>query len=230
MPPGASIPEEGSIRWSPASERIDPLKFFTGAHMPRWKRSVDVVGAVLGIVCFAPVMLAIAAAITLTSPGKVIFRQKRAGLGGAPFDFLKFRSMVADAEERKGDLIRFNERTGPAFKMARDPRVTPIGRLIRKWSLDELPQFFNVLRGDMSLVGPRPLPYDEYLRQDLWHHRRCEVKPGITCLWQVYARHDPSFDRWVRLDLEYMAHQSLALDLAILMKTVFAVLRPGGPN
>jgi len=142
--------------------------------------------------------------------------------------FYKFRSMVIDAEARKKDLLKYNERTGPAFKMTDDPRVTRVGNFIRKWSLDELPQFFNVLCGDLSLVGPRPLPLEEASQHNQWQDRRLHVSPGITCLWQVYARHDKSFDRWARLDIEYIMRRSLRLDLKILLKTPLDVLSRKG--
>jgi lipopolysaccharide/colanic/teichoic acid biosynthesis glycosyltransferase len=136
--------------------------------------------------------------------------------------------MVVDAERHKRELARFNERTGPVFKMTNDPRVTPIGKFIRKWSLDELPQFFNVLKGDMSLVGPRPPTLDEVEEYEIWQGRRLEVKPGITCLWQVTARQDRDFERWVRLDIEYERRQSFLFDLKILFMTPFAVISRKG--
>jgi lipopolysaccharide/colanic/teichoic acid biosynthesis glycosyltransferase len=199
-------------------------------ELPVWKRAIDIMGSLVGITVSAPIMLAIAAAIKLMSPGPVLFCQQRSGHGGKPFTFYKFRSMVKNADELKDELRIFNERQGPAFKMANDPRVTAVGRFIRKWSLDELPQFFNVLKGDMSLVGPRPLPCEETLRQDPWHSKRLEVTPGITCLWQVYARHDESFERWVRLDIEYASKQSLVLDLTLLLKTLPAVVSRRGAH
>lgn len=197
-------------------------------ELPNWKRAVDIVGSSVGIMLFAPVMAIVAVAIKLTSPGPVLFRQMRTGSGGRRFTFYKFRSMVTDAEFRKRELMCHNHRQGPVFKMANDPRVTPLGRFIRKWSLDELPQLFNVLGGAMSLVGPRPLPHDESARQDGWHNRRLDVTPGITGLWQVSARDDDSFDHWVRLDIEYIKKRSLALDLRILVRTLPAVLSRKG--
>jgi lipopolysaccharide/colanic/teichoic acid biosynthesis glycosyltransferase len=196
--------------------------------IPVWKRSMDIVGAIVGLVVFSPIMLAIAIVIKLTSKGPIIFIQERAGLGGKPFNFYKFRSMVIDADARKKDLIEFNERTGPVFKMTDDPRVTPVGKFIRKWSLDELPQFYNVLKGDMSLVGPRPPTLDEVAQYYNWQDMRLEINPGITCLWQIYGRHKSSFDDWVRLDIEYSRRQSLLLDLKILLLTLPAVLSRRG--
>jgi lipopolysaccharide/colanic/teichoic acid biosynthesis glycosyltransferase len=136
--------------------------------------------------------------------------------------------MVADADQRKHELMEHNHRTGPVFKMVDDPRITRVGKFLRKWSIDELPQLFNVLKGDMSLVGPRPPTLDEVQEYKLWHDRRLEVTPGITCLWQITARHDKCFERWVRLDLEYARRRSLWLDLQILFKTVPAVLSKKG--
>jgi lipopolysaccharide/colanic/teichoic acid biosynthesis glycosyltransferase len=159
-----------------------------------------------------------------------LFRQQRAGLNGRPFTMLKFRSMVTDAEQRKSELEALNEMTGPVFKVTNDPRITPIGRWLRKYSVDELPQLINVWRGEMSLVGPRPLPVDEVRRfDDPAHRRRLSVKPGLTCLWQVSGRNNlRDFQEWVRLDLEYIDNWSLWLDLRILARTVPVVLAGAG--
>jgi lipopolysaccharide/colanic/teichoic acid biosynthesis glycosyltransferase len=171
-------------------------------------------------------MLLIAGLIKLTSPGPVMFRQQRSGLNGAPFSIFKFRTMSSNAEQFKHELAAMNEMTGPVFKVTNDPRITPIGRWLRKFSLDELPQLFNVLHGEMSLVGPRPLPVDEVRRfNDLAHRRRLSVKPGLTCLWQVSGRNKISdFKDWVRLDLQYIDNWSIWLDLAILVRTIPVVL------
>lgn len=198
--------------------------------IPSWKRGMDIIGAIVGLIIFSPVMLAVAVAIKLTSKGPVIFKQKRAGLGGKTFTFYKFRSMVIDAEDKKKQLMKFNWRTGPVFKVTNDPRITTVGKFIRKSSLDELPQFYNVLRGDMSLVGPRPLPIKENGECELWHKARLEVKPGITCLWQISARHESDFDIWARLDIEYVRKQSLLLDLKILLLTLPAVISRKGAH
>lgn len=195
---------------------------------PMWKRVLDLFGASTVLIAASPVMLAVAIAIKVTSRGPILFAQKRGGLGGKPFNLYKFRSMSVDAEARKAELMKFNERSGPVFKMTHDPRVTAIGRFIRKTSLDELPQLFNVLKGDMSLVGPRPLPKSEEKGYDHWHWRRLDVKPGLTCIWQVTCRHDKDFDRWVRLDLEYIEKHSLLLDLKLLFQTIPAVLAQRG--
>jgi lipopolysaccharide/colanic/teichoic acid biosynthesis glycosyltransferase len=158
----------------------------------------------------------------------VLFVQERVGLGGRRFRFYKFRTMVPDAERRQADLERLNEAQGPVFKIRSDPRITRVGRIIRQLSLDELPQFLNVLRGDMSLVGPRPLPVRDVLKIDRRaHKRRFSVKPGITCLWQVHGR-EPSFDEWIKTDMEYIDNWSLGLDLKIMVKTIPAVLTGRG--
>lgn len=160
--------------------------------------------------------------VRLSSPGPVIFRQERAGLNGRPFVMLKFRSMRAGAETERDELAAHNEMSGPVFKMRDDPRTTAVGRFLRRHSLDELPQLWNVLRGEMSLVGPRPLPLAEVSRfADPAQRRRLSVKPGLTCLWQIRGRNDiSSFEEWVRLDLEYIDQWSLWLDLKILFATV----------
>jgi exopolysaccharide biosynthesis polyprenyl glycosylphosphotransferase len=177
-----------------------------------------------------PVIPLIALAIKITSPGPVFFRQKRSGINGTPFTIYKFRTMVTNAEQLKHELAAMNEMSGPVFKVTNDPRVTPVGKFLRKYSLDELPQLFNVLRGEMSLVGPRPLPVDEVRRFDnLAHRRRLSVKPGLTCLWQVSGRNQiTDFKDWVRLDLEYIDNWSFWLDLKILLVTVPVVLRGTG--
>jgi lipopolysaccharide/colanic/teichoic acid biosynthesis glycosyltransferase len=164
--------------------------------------------------------------IKLTSPGPVFFRQQRSGLNGSPFTLYKFRTMGTNAEQLKHELEAMNEMSGPVFKVTNDPRVTPVGKFLRKYSLDELPQLYNVLRAEMSLVGPRPLPVDEVKRFDnLAHRRRLSVKPGLTCLWQISGRNQISdFKDWVRLDLEYIDNWSLWLDLKILIRTIPAVL------
>jgi exopolysaccharide biosynthesis polyprenyl glycosylphosphotransferase len=173
-----------------------------------------------------PVIPLIALAIKLTSPGPVLFRQQRSGLNGSPFTLYKFRTMVTNAEQFKHELEAMNEMSGPVFKVTNDPRITPVGKFLRKYSLDELPQLFNVLRTEMSLVGPRPLPVDEVKRfENLAHRRRLSVKPGITCLWQISGRNQiTDFKEWVRLDLEYIDNWSLWLDLKILIRTIPAVV------
>ncbi|HWC61062.1 MAG TPA: sugar transferase [Verrucomicrobiae bacterium] len=190
------------------------------------KRPVDIVGSIIVLVVLSPVYLIVALLIKLTSPGPILFRQQRSGLNGRPFTIYKFRTMAIDAEARKKELASLNEMRGPVFKVTNDPRITPIGRVLRRYSIDEFPQFFNVLRGEMSLVGPRPLPVDEVKRfDDFSHRRRLSVKPGLTCLWQVSGRNNVvDFKDWVRLDLEYIDNWSLWLDLKILWRTVPVVL------
>lgn len=194
------------------------------------KRVIDFVGALVLILVLGIPMLLVALAIKITSPGPVLFRQLRSGLNGKPFTMLKFRSMVTDAEQRRHELEMLNEMTGPVFKLTNDPRVTPLGRFLRRYSIDEWPQLFNVLVGEMSLVGPRPLPVDEVKRfDDLAHRRRLSVKPGLTCLWQISGRSNlRDFKEWVRLDLEYIDNWSLWLDLKILLKTIPVVLSGAG--
>lgn len=190
------------------------------------KHVMDFLGALILLAATSPITLMAAISIRLTSKGPVLFCQKRSGLNGEPFTMLKFRSMVTDAEQRRHELAAFNEMEGPVFKVTDDPRVTRVGRFLRKFSIDELPQLWNVLRGEMSLVGPRPLPVDETKRfNDLAHRRRLSVKPGLTCLWQISGRNEvKDFKDWVRLDLEYIDNWSLWLDLKILARTVPVVV------
>jgi exopolysaccharide biosynthesis polyprenyl glycosylphosphotransferase len=193
------------------------------------KRGIDILGALLGLAIFGPIMLLIAAAIKLKSPGPVLFVQERYGLRKRRFRMFKFRTMVTDAESLQAGLESQNEVNGPAFKIRNDPRITAVGRILRKTSLDELPQFFNVLRGEMSLVGPRPLPLRDVSRfEDASLMRRFCVKPGLTCLWQISGRSDTDFDQWIELDLRYIDNWSLSLDLEILAKTVPSVLAGRG--
>ena len=193
------------------------------------KRLIDFSVSLLLLILLAPVLLATAIAIKLSSDGPVFFVQERVGLGKRRFPLYKFRTMVADAEQRLAELARYNEVSGPVFKIKRDPRITRIGEFLRKTSVDELPQLINVLKGDMSLVGPRPLPVRDYggFTQH-WHRRRFSVRPGITCLWQVGGRNSIPFERWMELDMEYIDHWSLLLDLKILVKTIPAVLKGAG--
>jgi exopolysaccharide biosynthesis polyprenyl glycosylphosphotransferase len=190
------------------------------------KEIVDYAGAFVMLVLLSPVFAAAAVFIKLTSPGPVLFRQLRSGLNGAPFTIYKFRTMDTNAEQFKHELEAMNEMRGPVFKVTNDPRITPLGKILRRYSIDELPQLFNVLRGEMSLVGPRPLPVDEVRRfNDLSHRRRLSVKPGLTCLWQISGRNEiVEFKDWIRLDLEYIDHWSFWLDLKILLRTIPAVM------
>jgi exopolysaccharide biosynthesis polyprenyl glycosylphosphotransferase len=195
-----------------------------------FKQILDVLLAFILVLVLLPLWILVPLAIHFTSPGSVLFRQRRCGLNGQPFTMLKFRSMISDAEQHKQELAALNEMGGPVFKLSNDPRTTPVGRLLRKYSIDEFPQLFNVLRGEMSLVGPRPLPVDEVARfDDPAHRRRLSVKPGLTCLWQISGRNNVrDFNDWVRLDLEYIDNWSLWLDMKILWRTIPVVLSGTG--
>jgi exopolysaccharide biosynthesis polyprenyl glycosylphosphotransferase len=188
------------------------------------RRVADVIIAMALLVLLCPLLLAIAVGVKLASPGPVLFRQVRCGLHGRRFTFLKFRTMRTDAERLKPLLEPFNEMDGPAFKMTNDPRVFPFGGFLRRTSLDELPQLWNILRGDMSFVGPRPSVVDEVNQYEPWQRRRLSMKPGLTCLWQISGRNELTFDEWMRLDLEYIDNWSLWLDIKIAFKTIPAVL------
>jgi exopolysaccharide biosynthesis polyprenyl glycosylphosphotransferase len=194
------------------------------------KSLFDRTSALVALVVLSPLLLVVALAIRLTSPGPVIFKQRRAGRHGRPFTMYKFRSMNTNAEMQRDELVRFNVMSGPVFKVDDDPRVTPLGRWLRKTSLDELPQLVNVLRGQMSIVGPRPLPvYEVEKFESMSHRRRLSMKPGLTCLWQIRGRNRVTdFADWVRMDLEYIDNWSLALDFAILLRTVPVVLFGAG--
>jgi exopolysaccharide biosynthesis polyprenyl glycosylphosphotransferase len=211
-----------------------PVMVFRSTPEASWqivlKLLLDFFGALILMVVFSPIFLLTTILIKLTSPGPVLFRQQRSGLNGAPFTIYKFRTMVTNAEQLKHELEAMNEMRGPVFKVTKDPRITPLGKFLRRYSIDEFPQLFNVLRGEMSLVGPRPLPVDEVGRfNDLAHRRRLSVKPGLTCLWQVSGRNQISeFKDWVRLDLEYIDNWSLWLDFKILVRTIPVVLAGTG--
>lgn len=190
------------------------------------KQLIDFSVAFISLLLLSPLLLLVGFLIRWTSPGPVMFRQKRCGLNGQPFTIYKFRTMSSDAEQRKAELAAMNEMSGPVFKVTNDPRITPLGRWLRKYSVDELPQLVNVLRGEMSMVGPRPLPVDEVKRfDDLSHRRRLSVKPGLTCLWQISGRNNVTdFRDWVRLDLEYIDNWTIWLDLKIMLRTIPVVL------
>jgi len=211
-----------------------PILVFRSVPEASWqavaKQVIDFGGAAVLLAITAVPMAFVALGIRFTSPGPVLFKQQRAGLNGRPFNMYKFRSMVNNAEQLKQELAQLNEMSGPVFKVTNDPRITPLGRFIRKWSIDELPQLWNVVKGDMSLVGPRPLPVDEVDRfDDRAHRRRLSVKPGLTCLWQVSGRNEVrDFQDWVRLDLEYIDNWTIWLDLKILARTVPVVLTGAG--
>jgi len=193
------------------------------------KRLADVAISFILLLVFAPILLTVAVLIKLTSAGPVFFSQTRMGYGKRPFQILKFRTMVQDAEKLMSQVEHLNETQGPTFKLKNDPRITPLGKFLRKTSIDELPQLINVLVGDMSLVGPRPLPLRDYqgFSQD-WHRRRFSVKPGITCLWQVMGRSSIGFDEWMALDMRYIDQWSVWLDIKILFQTIPVVFRGSG--
>ncbi|HVO78720.1 MAG TPA: sugar transferase [Candidatus Bathyarchaeia archaeon] len=192
------------------------------------KRLSDVGMATISLLLLAPVLAAIAAAIRITSPGNVLFRQTRCGLGGRRFTLYKFRSMVNNAEQLRAELHQLNELDGPAFKISDDPRITPVGRILRRFSLDELPQLWNILRGDMSFVGPRPAIPDEVEKYEPWQRRRLRMRPGLTCIWVLEGRSDVDFHRWIQLDLAYIDNWSLWLDCKIFFRTIPIVITGKG--
>jgi exopolysaccharide biosynthesis polyprenyl glycosylphosphotransferase len=194
------------------------------------KRLFDIVVSAVALWMLVPLFAVVALLIKLSSRGPILFKQERVGQHGRPFHMLKFRSMVVNAEELKAKLAAQNEMSGPVFKMKNDPRVTWIGRFIRKFSIDELPQFINVLRGEMSIVGPRPPVPGEVARYEPWQRRRLSVRPGLTCIWQVSGRNQISFEEWMYLDMQYIDHWSLKDDLSLLLRTVPVVLTGRGAS
>lgn len=187
------------------------------------KRIIDILLSLMGLIILSPIFIIVAIMIKIESNGPIIFSQYRVGYKGKKFKMYKFRSMVADAEEKKKNLISENEVTGPMFKMKNDPRITKVGRVIRKTSIDELPQLFNVIKGDMSLVGPRPSLPSEVEQFPEWAYRRLDVKPGLTCFWQVSGRNNIEFDEWMRLDIKYVEERSFWIDMKLIFKTVFVL-------
>ena len=201
---------------------------FQSERTPIWKRGIDVVGAGIGIMLLSPVFIAAAVAIKVSAPGPVFFRQMREGKDGKPFGILKFRTMVIDAEAKQADLRAISEQDGPAFKLKDDPRVTKVGKYLRKSCIDELPQLFNVLFGQMSLVGPRPLPVGESHQCSVWQRRRLSVLPGCTCIWQAHGGRDIPFSEWMRMDMEYIQKRSFFYDLKLIVETAcIALLHKG---
>jgi exopolysaccharide biosynthesis polyprenyl glycosylphosphotransferase len=193
------------------------------------KRICDFVLSALLLIVLAPFLLVVAVLVKLTSPGPVLFNQTRIGLNKRQFRIYKFRTMIVEAEKMQNELLSRNEMAGPVFKITDDPRVTPLGKMLRKSSIDELPQLFNVLKGDMSLVGPRAMSLRDYRLFDQdWHRRRFSVKPGITCTWQINGRNSVPFEKWMELDMQYIDKWSLWLDFKILARTLPAVLRGNG--
>jgi exopolysaccharide biosynthesis polyprenyl glycosylphosphotransferase len=194
------------------------------------KRLIDVAASAAALLLLSPLLVLAALAVKLSSRGPVFYRQERVGMHGRTFQMLKFRSMVVDAEARRAALATKNERTGPVFKIASDPRVTRVGRVLRKYSIDELPQIVNVLRGDMSLVGPRPALASEVAHYEAWQRRRLSVRPGLTCVWQVSGRDQISFATWMLLDMRYIDHWSLWEDVRLLFRTLPVVLLGRGAS
>jgi exopolysaccharide biosynthesis polyprenyl glycosylphosphotransferase len=226
LPP--KVPASGKMELANVSGVAQPMiglrRTPTAEAQLALKRVLDILGGIVGLALAGPVMAVTALAIKLDSKGPVLFKQIRAGRNGRKFTMYKFRSMVVDAEAKKAALMHLNEMGGPVFKIKRDPRITAVGRFIRKTSIDELPQFFNIIMGDMSMVGPRPPLPSEVDDYEAWQRRRLSVKPGLTGLWQVSGRNQVDFDEWMQLDLNYIDNWSIWLDIKILLKTVPTVL------
>lgn len=197
-------------------------------YQRRGKRSLDCLLAAIALLALSPLLLLIALAVKLEDGGPVLYCCTRVGKGGCRFRFLKFRSMILGADTCRTELLHRNEADGPVFKIEDDPRITRVGRILRRSSMDELPQLWNVLTGDMSLVGPRPPLPEEVGKYETWQRRRLSVRPGLTCLWQISGRSRIGFDEWMRLDMEYIDHRSLSLDTSILLRTIPAVLSGEG--
>jgi lipopolysaccharide/colanic/teichoic acid biosynthesis glycosyltransferase len=222
MPSASDSSAASDPRPLPRTPRADSLGYLFA------KRLLDILGASAALLIASPIMLVAAIAVKLDSPGPVFFWQYRLGKDGKPFRFYKFRSMTARAPDIRDTLLEVNEATGPVFKIRRDPRITRVGRLIRRYSIDELPQLFHVLGGAMSLVGPRPPIPAEVEQYEPWQTERLAVKPGLTCIWQVSGRSDIGFDDWVRLDIEYVRSRNFWLDLKLLALTIPAVVTARG--
>ena len=199
-------------------ENNEKLKFYE-----IYKRIIDIIGAGSGLILLSPVIAIVACAVKFTSKGPIFFSQKRVRKNGKIFNIYKFRSMVVNAEELKEKLAHQNEMSGPMFKMKDDPRVTKVGKFIRKTSLDELPQLWNVLKGDMSLVGPRPSLPKEVKQFEKWMYKRLTVKPGLTCYWQVSGRNNIDFEDWMKLDVKYVEERNFWIDIKLIFKTVFVL-------
>ena len=188
-----------------------------------FKRSIDVICSIIGLISLSPIFLIVSILIRLESKGEIIFKQKRVGLNGEEFEIYKFRSMVANAEEFKEKLAEENEMSGPMFKMRDDPRITKVGKFIRKTSIDELPQLINVVKGEMSLVGPRPSLPKEVAEFEEWMNERLLVKPGLTCYWQVSGRNNIDFEDWMKLDIKYVRERNFWLDIKLILKTILVL-------
>jgi len=232
--PGPNVEEETTVLCQADTEPADSfrpvgdLRPMIQHPLPIWKRILDVVSSAMLLVVLSPVFFIVGLAVKTTSRGPIIFKQKRVGEGGRPFYFYKFRSMYEDAEERKQELQEVNEADGPVFKIRNDPRLTAIGKMLRSSSVDELPQLWNVLKGDMTLVGPRPPTEDEVPNYELWQLHRLATRGGLTCIWQVSGRSDIKFLEWARMDLRYLATKSFWTDLGLLWRTMSAVVSGKG--
>ena len=208
---------------------VKAMEAFFVQSLPWWKRTLDITLCSAGLLVTLPLTCGAAAMVKLSSPGPIFFKQLRTGLGGKPFFIYKFRSMVPDAEEQRDDLLRMNEQDGPAFKISHDPRITGVGRFLRSTSIDELPQLWNILRGDMTLVGPRPLPCVEAAECNTWQRRRLDVTPGLTCIWQIDGRSPRvSFPEWMRMDIRYLLNRNLRNDLKLIFRTFSTVIKRRG--
>lgn len=209
---------ENSLRKLREDERIQPKE---GPIYLFFKRAMDIIGSLCGIILLSPLLIIVALAIKIEDPkGSIFFSQKRCGKDNKLFPMYKFRSMVSNAEELLEELMEHNEMDGPVFKIKDDPRITKVGKFIRKTSIDELPQLFNILRGDMSIVGPRPAIPHEVAEYSHYHKQRLLVKPGLTCIWQVSGRNSIGFDEWMEMDLEYIEKRDLWMDIKLIFKTV----------
>ncbi|MBD3163044.1 MAG: hypothetical protein GF346_11520 [Candidatus Eisenbacteria bacterium] len=225
----AGTTSSGRRRTDPEARALQvPIEPDHGFYLRFGKRLIDLVVGLAATIGLSPILLACAIAIKLDTPGPVLYCSTRVGRGGKTFRFYKLRSMIQGAEHHQNKLAHLNEVSGPVFKIARDPRITRVGRFLRKTSLDELPQLFNVLKGEMSLVGPRPPIPQEVSQYEPWQLRRLSIRPGITCLWQISGRSRLGFDEWMRLDMEYIDRRSLGLDLKILALTIPAVFSGEG--
>jgi lipopolysaccharide/colanic/teichoic acid biosynthesis glycosyltransferase len=219
------------VEQEPAEENVvNSVESLLAQPTPKWKRAIDVLGAVVGLMLSLPILVLAGIAIKLSSRGPIFYTQLREGLGGRRFHIYKLRTMQLGADREQLALREHSVQDGPAFKMPNDPRTTWIGRLLRTTSLDELPQFWNVLCGDMSLVGPRPLPVHESLQCAPWQRQRLSVAPGMTCIWQVTGRSRVSFDEWMRMDLQYIRRRSLLCDVSLLLSTAPSVVVSRGPR
>jgi lipopolysaccharide/colanic/teichoic acid biosynthesis glycosyltransferase len=225
-----SLDESQNRAKQPVDLPVVTLESLFAQPTPILKRGVDIVAAMFGLLVTAPIFVLLAGLIKVSSPGPVIYSQLREGHGGRRFRMFKLRTMRVDADREQSSLRAFNEQDGPAFKMQNDPRTTWVGRILRRTSLDELPQLWNVLVGDMSLVGPRPLPTGESLECLPWQRQRLSIVPGLTCIWQVKGRNTVTFDEWMRMDLQYVRQRSFLYDLRLLITTGPSIVLAKGPR